>query len=202
MCLISVLVKTGNNKTELLIWLKEFKKFIMFLIISSSNLTRMSQLELYIGIHEKIIGPLTASICFLKDILSTTKICKEKIEKTLHSIFLFCFIITKYEHQYIIKHKSGIKFFNLSTKLARNDLKNSAIYTLFNDMLKDKNGNTILPLSCLEKYDVNQYVNIIDLLDTNEWDEALYKNENLKKKLLKDFFTYSNFKNMENTFML
>ena len=77
----------------------------MFLIISSSNLTRMSQLELYIGIHEKIIGPLTASICFLKDILSTTKICKEKIEKTLHSIFLFCFIITKYEHQYIIKHK-------------------------------------------------------------------------------------------------
>ena len=200
MCLISVLVKTGNNKTELLIWLKEFKKFIMFLIISSSNLTRMSQLELYIGIHEKIIGPLTASICFLKDILSKTKICKEKIEKTLHSIFLFCFIITKYEHQYIIKHKSGIKFFNLSTKLARNDLKNSAVYTLFNDMLKDKNGNTILPLSCLEKYDVNQYVNIIDLLDTNEWDEALYKNENLKKKLLKDFFTYSNFKNMENTF--
>ena len=113
MSIISILAKIGNNEQELLYWLKEFKKYILFLIISSTNLTRTNQLELYNNIQSEIIGPLIVSICFLKEIISTTKICKEKIKKSLYSILLFCFLITKYEHQYLAKHKSGIKIFNI-----------------------------------------------------------------------------------------
>ena len=198
MCIISILAKNSNNKIELLFWLKEFKNYILFLIISSSNLTRLNQLELYNMIQDKVIGPIIISICFLKDIMSTAKICQDKIKSTLNSIFLFCFIITKYEHQYIIKHTTGIKFFNLSTKPARNDLKMSAVYLIFNEILKDKNGNTILPLSTLEMLEANKYKDIVNLLDTVEWNEALYNNNYLKTKLLKDFFTFENFYFMEN----
>ena len=199
MCIISILAKNTDNKIELLFWLKEFKQFIMFLIISSSNLTRLNQLELYNMIQDKVIGPIIVSICFLKDMMSTAKICEDKIKSTLYSILIFCFIITKYEHQYIINHTTGIKFFNLSTKPNRNDLKMSAVYLLFNDILKDRNGNTILPLPSLLKYEANKYKNIIDLLDTNEWNEALYNNNNLKNKLLNDFFTFNVYQYMENT---
>ena len=196
-CIISILAKIGNNENELRYWLKELKKFILFLIISSTNLTRINQLEKYNNIQNKIIGPLIVSICFLKDASNVSKICKEKIKSSLHSILLFCFLITKYQHQYIIKHKSGIKFFNLSTKPARNDLKMCGVYLLFNEILKDKSGNILLPLSLFEKLNVNQYINIVNLLDNKEWEEALYNNQNLKNKLINDFFTFSNFKEMK-----
>ena len=197
MSIISILAKIGNNEKELRYWLKEFKKFILFLIIASTNLTRANQLEIYNNIQNKVIGPIIISICFLKDTFVMSKICKDKIKKTLHSILLFCFLITKYEHQYIIKHKSGIKFFNLSTKPARNDLKASAIYLIFNEMLKDRTGNILLPLTLFEKLEVNQYINIVNLLDNREWDEGLYTNPNLKNKLLTEFFTFNCFKEMK-----
>ena len=199
MSIIAILAKIGNNERELRNWLKEFKKFILFLIIASTNLTRMNQLDIYNNIQNKVIGPIVASICFLKDTHSTSKICKEKIKSSLHSILLFCFLITKYQHQYIVKHKSGIKFFNLSSKPARNDLKMSAVYIIFNDIIKDKSGNTLLPLPYLDKLNVSQYINIVNLLDTKDWDEALYNNQNLKTKLLSEFFTFSSFKEMKET---
>ena len=198
MCIISVLSKKTNKEKELLYWLKEYKKFIKYLIISSSNLTRINQLEFYNYIQDKCIGPIITSICFLKHISKTSLICKEKIVKTLHSILLFCFIITKYQYKYIIKHKSGIKIFNIYTKPARNDLKLSAVFLLFSDMLKDKTGNSVIPLSKLDQLSVNQYVNIINLLDNEIWNEALYNNQNLKNKLSKEFFTFVNFQNVKN----
>ena len=197
MSIISILAKIGNNAKEFLYWIKEFKKFILFLIISSTNLTRTNQLETYNNIQMEIIRPLIVSICFLKDIISSTKICKDKIKNSLHSILLFCFLITKYQHQYIIKHKSGIKIFNISKKQARNDLKMSGVYIIFNEILKDKSGNILLPLSLFDKLNMNQYINIVNLLDTKEWEEALYQNQNLKTKLLKDFFTFNSFKELQ-----
>ena len=197
MCIVSVLAKIGNNENELRFWVKELKKFILFLIISSTNLIRTNQLEIYNNIQNKVIGPIIVSICFLKHTYMTSKICKDKIKNSLHSILLFCFLITKYQHQYIIKHKSGIKFFNISTKPARNDLKMSSVYLLFNEILKDKGGNILLPLSLFEKLNVNQYINIVSLLDNKEWDEALYNNQNLKNRLLSDFFTFAIFKDMK-----
>ena len=201
MSIISILVKIGNNEKELRYWLKELKKYILFLIISSTNLTRNNQLEIYNNIQSKVIGPIIASICFLKDMTSTSKFCKDKIKNTLHSILLFCFLITKYEHQYIIKHKSGIKIFNIMKKKARNDLKMSAVYIIFNDTIKDKTGNTLLPLTLFEKLNMNQYINIVNLLDTKEWEEALYNNQTIKSKILNDLFTFDSFKDLKDTSM-
>ena len=195
MNIISILWKKGNDE-EFKYWLKEFKKLIIFLIISSSNLIRTNQLELYNNIQAKIIGPLLVSICFLKDLLSINSKYSKKIKSSLHSILLFCFIITKYEHQYIIKHTSGIKKFNLSSKPNRNDLKMSAVYLIFNELLKDQSGNILLPLSIFENLNVNQYVKIVEFLDKKEWDEALFQNQNIKNKLLNEFFTFKNYKNM------
>ena len=198
MSIISVLSKKSNNEKELLYWLKEYKKFIKYLIVSATNLTRGNQLEFYNYIQDKCIGPIITSICFLKDISKTSLICKEKITKTLHSILLFCLIITKYQYKYIIKHKSGIKIFNISPKPARNDLKLSAVFLLFSDILKDKTGNSVVPLQKLDQLSVNQYVNIVSLLDNPEWNEALFNNQNLKNKLIKEFFTFVNFQNAKN----
>ena len=199
MSIISVLSKKGNNEEEMLYWLKEYKKFMMFVIISSSNLTRVNQLDFYNYVQSKCIGTLISSICFLKDILTNTsfssKNVKEKIRKTFHSILLFYFIITKYQYKYIIKHKSGIKFFNISTKPARNDLKLSAIFLIFTEVIKDKTGNSILPLSKLDNLSISQFIGIIDLLDKPEWNEALFNNQNIKNKIMKEFFTFNCFKN-------
>ena len=197
MSIITVLAKKGTNDKQLNYWIKEYKKFIRFIIISSTNLTRINQQDLYNNIQEKCIGVIITSICFLKDLLNTSRICKEKIQKSLYSILLYCFIITKYQYKYINKHKSGLKFFNIAAKPARNDLKLSAIFLLFSDIIKDKNGNVILTLEKLEQLSVNQYVNIINLLDKQEWDEALFNNQNLKDKILNKFFTFVNFQNTE-----
>ena len=198
MSIIAILAKKGNNDKDLLYWLKEFRKFMRFLIISSTNLTRINQLDFYNYIQDKCIGPLIASICFLKDVLNTTKSspkCKEKIKKALHIILLFCFIITRYQYKYIIKHKTGLKMFNISTKPARNDLKLSAVFLIFSDLIKDKTGNSILPLNKLDDLSVSQYFGIEELLDKPEWNEALFNNQNIKNKLVKEFFTFFNFKN-------
>ena len=198
MCIITILSKKKNSEKELLYWLKEFKKFIRFIIVSSTNLTRVNQLEFYNYIQDKCIAPIITAICFLKDLSNTSLICKDKIQKNLHSLLLFCFLITKYQYKYIIKHKSGIKIFNISTKPARNDLKLSAVFLLFTEYIKDKTGNSILSLAKLDQYSLNQYVNITNLLDNSEWNEYFFMNQNIKNKLINEFFTFINFQNEKN----
>ena len=197
MCIISVLAKKGNNKKELLYWLKELKKFTRFIIIASTNLTRVNQADYYNIIQEKCKCPIIATICFLKDIANTSSIGKDKIKKTLHSILLFGFIITRYQYNYTINHKSGFKILKISTKPARNDLKLCAIFLIFTELLKDKTGNSILPLTKLDQFAVSQFVNIVNLLDNDDWDEALFSNQNIKKKLINEFFTFINFKTVK-----
>ena len=179
----------SNNEKEFLYWLKEYKHYILFLIIASANLTRMNQLEFYNSIQEKCIGPILTSICFLRDLSNTSTIFKDKILKTFKTIFTFCLIITKYQYKYSVKHSSGIKKFNLSTKPARNDLKECCVFIIFNDLIKDKKGTSIISLKRLEEAEHNKYVNIEKILDGNEFNESLYENENIKKKLNENFFT-------------
>ena len=195
MSIVSILSKKSNCEKEFLRWLKEYKKFIKYLIIASTNLTRVNQLESYIHLEDKCIGPLITSICFLKDILRTSVICSNKIEKTLHSILRFFFMITRYQYKYIIRHKTGIKFFNINPKPARNDLKLCAVFLIFTEYTKDKTGNSIIPLSKLDQLESNSYENIIGLLNSEEWNETFFSNETIKGKLIKEFFTFINFQN-------
>ena len=197
MCIIAILAKKGTNDKELKHWLKELKKFTRYIIIASTNLTRVNQSDFYNSIQEKCICPIIATVCFLKDIANTSLICNDKIKKYLHSLLLFCFIITRYQYNYTIKHKAGIKFLKIAYKPARNDVKLCATFLIFSELLKDKTGNSIIPLQKLDQLSFSQYVNIINLLDNDDWDEALFSNQNIKEKLINEFFTFINFKKMK-----
>jgi len=194
MCIIN----SCEIESEFLHWLKEFKKFIKFLIIASSNLIRTNQLELYNQIQEKCVNVLISGICFLKDLYEMTNMCKEKVEKTLMSILSFCFLIVNYQYDYIFKHK-GLKSIKLTGKPSRNDLISCAIFVLFADLIKDQTGQPLLTQKKLESLKLNQYIGAIKLLDTQEWIDGFLENQNLRQRLCNTFFAINNYKKIVDT---
>ena len=188
MCVINSSETEGN----FLYWLKELKKFIRFIIIASSNLTRANQLEKYNKLQEKCWITLAPCICFIKDLFDTSRKCKEKIQSTLHSLLLFCCIIVKYQYDYILKHK-GIKNIKIN-KLSRNDLVQSAIFYLFTEIIKDKTGTPLLNEKNLNSLSLNQYYALLGALDNQEWKDALFENVHLRERLYIDFFGINNYK--------
>ena len=189
MCVIN----SSETETNFLYWLKELKKFIRFIIIASSNLTRTNQLELYNKLQEKCWIALAACLCFLKDILDNPRFCKEKIQSTLHSIMLFCCLIVKYQYEYILKHK-GIKNIKIIGKYSRNDLVQCAIFILFTELIKDKTGVPLLNEKTLASLALNQFYAIIGLLDNKEWQDCFFENKHLRERLYIDFFGINNYK--------
>ena len=189
MCVIN----SSETETNFLYWLKELKKFIRFIIIASSNLTRTNQLELYNKLQEKCWIALAACLCFLKDILDNPRFCKEKIQSTLHSIMLFCCLIVKYQYEYILKHK-GIKNIKIIGKYSRNDLVQCAIFILFTELIKDKTGVPLLNEKTLASLSLNQFYAIIGLLDNKEWQDCFFENKHLRERLYIDFFGINNYK--------
>ena len=81
-CIIKKLQKVEEEK-DFKYWLKEFKCFIRFLIIASSNLTKINQNELYNAIQKKCLEVISGGLCFLFNILYEDTICKPIIEKYL-----------------------------------------------------------------------------------------------------------------------
>ena len=53
-----------RNEAEYNFWLKEYKYFIIFIIIASCNLIRENQMETYNIIQNKCIGPIITSFLF------------------------------------------------------------------------------------------------------------------------------------------
>ena len=189
MGIISMYSQT-NNEAQFKYWLKEYKNFIRFVILASSNITRANQLDYYNKIQEKCICPILIYICYMKDLMNNCPLCKDKIKKNLQSIIILCFMITKYQYKYTIDHKKGIKFFKIVKNLARNDLISSAVFLIFSEVIKDKNGNSLLPLDKLEQLSLSQYVSSIDYLDKNEFNDSLYYNANIIKRMNETFFTF------------
>ena len=194
-CIISKLRNIDEDK-DFRYWLKEFKNFIRFCIIASSNLTKINQLELYTSIEEKCLEVISAGLCFLSNLLFSISICKEKIEKTLDSLLLLCLKLVKYQFNYKLKH-SGI--FYIASKPARNDLQECAVCRLFNDYIKDKMGNPIMSLNKLENMPLenNNFASAIsNLLIKPEFISGFWENENLKTKLNNSFYSLNSYKNL------
>ena len=189
MCVIN----SSETETNFRYWLKELKKFIRFIIIASSNLTRTNQLDLYNKLQEKCWITLATCLCFLKNLLDNPRLCKEKIQSTLQSIMLFCCLIVKYQYEYTTKHKVIINI-KLLGKYSRNDLIQSAVYILFTEIIKDKTGSPLLNEKVLSSLAINQYYAIIGLLDNKEWNECFFENKHLKERLYIDFFGMNNYK--------
>ena len=187
-----------RNETDYNYWLKEYKNFIIFIIISTCNLIRENYMESYNNIQDKCIGPIVTSILFLNYLSKNVEIYKEKAIKALNNIILFSFILLEYEYYYVTKHKSGVKLLSFSSKPLKNDLRMSAIYLLFTEYIKDKNDNIIFNLQNLEEIkDNNNYLEYYKLLDNNDFKESLYNNKNLTE-IINNFFTLSSYKKIIN----
>ena len=186
-------IKASETETNLIYWLKEFKKFLKFIIIASSNLTRTNQLDLYNKLQEKCWITLAASLCFLKDLYNNSRMCKEKIQTILYNILLFCCIIIKYQYEYILKHK-GLKNIKIIGKYSRNDLIQCAIFFFFTEIVKDKSGVPLLNEKTINSLAMNQFYSLLNSLDNKEWKEGLFENIHLKERLYIDFFGINNYK--------
>ena len=194
--LMSMLSMINNfqDQEDFLRWIKDFKYFIIFLIISSSNLTRLDKEELYNDLQNKCLDAILASICFLKNLSNSPKcLCKEKIIKILKSLLIFCLIIVNYQIGYNAKHKIdklGKKLF--TKKKSRNDLTKCSVFILFNEYIKDKNGVPLLSKKADLK-DINYDDMADNILKNDDWKNALFMNENLKKKLFQKFYSINGY---------
>ena len=90
-----------RNEAEYNYWIKEYKNFIIFIIIATCNLIRENQMELYNNIQSKCIGPIITSIIFFHYLSKNMEIYVEKAIKALNNILLFSFILLEYEYNYI-----------------------------------------------------------------------------------------------------
>ena len=187
-------LKNGKNENDFLYWLKDLKCFIRFIIIASCNLTKSIKSELYKEIQEKCFEPIVAGLCFMQNLLLTSRICKAKIEKGLNSLFLLCFKLIKCQFNYENRHK---KIFKL-IKQGSNDLSNSALIQLFNEFVKDKSGNVLMSLSKLESMPLEDNIkclsSIKDLIANKDFISAFFENQNLKKKLYDGFYSLNSYK--------
>ena len=194
MCILFKLNSMAEEK-DFIYWLKEFKSFIRFLIIATSNLTKINQLELYNSIQDKCMEAITASICFLYSLLLKNTICKEKVENNIRILLLFCFKILKYQFDYKIKHNKILK--KISTKPARNNLQDCAVCRLFNEYVKGKSDNQLLDLNQLESMNLDtddSFKSISNLMNSHDFITLLLENQNLKLKISNSFYVLKRYK--------
>ena len=197
MCIITKLKNIDEDK-DFKYWLKEFKNFIRFIIIASSNLTKINQNELYNNIEDKCLEVIAAGLCFLNNLLFSDSICKQKVEKSLDSLLLLCFKLVKYQFNYKLRHN---KLFAFASKPARNDLQDCAVNRLFNDFIKDKTGNPLMSLNKLESLPLessNFSSAINNLMIKQDFVSAFWENETLKSKLNSTIYSLTPYYNLVN----
>ena len=189
---MSILSIANNSKNEedMIYWLKEFKSFLKFIIITSSNLTKINQVEAYTNLQQKCLIIISLGLCFMKNMIDSAIICKEKLEKYFISIMNFCISIVYYQHNYNENHKLGKKVFSFAAKAARNDLSNCAVVSLFTEYVKDNSGNIILSQQNKNIY-LNQKEKILNLINKKEWTEGFFQNQILKSLINEAYFGLS-----------
>ena len=199
--LISILSKLKDleNDKDFKYWLKELKYFMRFLIISTSNLIKINQLELYNTIQDKALESIAIGFCFLHYLCSVNANNRNKIEKYMISLLLLSFKILKYQYYYKVKHK---KVFNFGSKPARNNLEDCAICKLFDTHVKDNNGNPFMNINLLESLELennNYNQKISNLIKNSDFIEAFFENKNLKNFLEKGIYSLSEYKFLVDT---
>ena len=197
MCIISLYINRNDEK-ELLIWLKEFKQLLRFIIVASTNLIMREQIDFYTKIQENALYVISIGICFLRKCLTITTVCKIEIEKILINQIMLCFFIQKFQINYFISHKKN-RIFG-TTKFNRNDLSNCAITTLFDKYILDKKEQIIFNNENLEQIltEKHYYDKIRHLIYTSNSDLeiGLFKNEKIKNLLNEKYFCLYSYKSI------
>ena len=186
------IIQSSEMESDFKYWLKEFKKFIRFVIIASTNLTRANQLDLYNKYQEKCINVIIPCLGFLKELLDSSTKCTEKIENTLDSIYLLCGLIVKHQYDYTHKHK-GLKKIMKTGKPSRNDLIQSGVFLIFSEMLMDNKGEPLLNSNDLESFKNGQYIDFAQLLNNADWKNGFLENEKLRDNINKSFYLLNDY---------
>ena len=189
-------LKDLNDDRDFKYWLKELKYFLKYLIISSTNLIKINQLELYNFIQDKALESIAIGFCFLHYLLSNNKNNSSKIEKYLISLLLLSFKILKYQCNYKSKHK---KVFGFANKPSRNNLEGCAICKLFDLYVIDNSNNPFMNINLLEKLslDNNNYDSKIkNLIRSSDFIDAFFENKILKNYLNKGIYSLSEYKHL------
>ena len=197
MCIISVYINK-KDENELKVWLKEFKKLLFFIIISTTNLIMKDQSEFYKKIQENALYVITIGICFLRKCLLVTEICVNKIQNILVNTIILCLFIHKFEINYFNSHKKK-RIFG-TNKCNRNDLSNSAVSILFSKYIVDKNEQIIFTLEYMEKIltEKHYYDKIRYLLKTpnSDLEIGLFKNKKIISLLNEKYFRLYSYKSI------
>ena len=199
--LVSVLTITMSkqNEEEFIKWMKEFKHFILFLIISSCNMIikekdNKDEFTEYINTQEQILFLIYSCLYFIYQLRIISTICKEKINKIATKIFLFCFIILNYNYNFRLKNKISKKFI-FGYKYNISDLSGTAIFILFDEYIKKEEKNLITPEMIKELIDKNNYKeNINNLLNDKNFEKLFYSNEELPRILYKKYYPFFEYK--------
>ena len=194
--LISILSKLKDcyDDKDFKYWLKELKYFMRFLIIASTNLIKINQLELYNDIQNKSLEAISAGFCFLHSLFFSNIKCKNKIENYMTSLLLLCFKILKYQHNYKLSHKIVLNF---ASKPTRNNLQDSSVCKLFDLYIKDFQSNPYMNINVIDNLalDNNNYATKINqLIKSSDFIEAFFENNNLKNLLNDGLYSLSDYK--------
>ena len=189
-----------ENESDLLKWVKEMKHFVIFLIIASSNIiikikedkqSTENKFSAFINLQEQCLLAIYNCLSFFNLLRTLSSHSKQKVDKTIVSVYTLCFSILKNTFDYRKKHKISKKFC-IGYKYNVNDLSGSAVFVLFNDYIKDKSkekekGDHVLMNidkvnSSLDEKNYSQ--NIIKLLEDSNWGNSFYLNNSILSEIL------------------
>ncbi len=193
MCILEK-IKSSKNERDFLMWVKDLKDFIRFVIIASSNLIK--QIESYKQIQESCFDIIASGIFFMKNLYDTSQIGKSKIMKSIISLFLLCFKLIKWNYNYHSKHSGVIK--KIISRKGTNDIVGSSIIRLFSEYCPDANGNILLTQNKIDSLCLDDNSKCISeitkFIESKEFINAFWENQILKNKLLTGFFSLNSFK--------
>ena len=193
MCILEK-IKTSKNERDFLMWVKDLKDFIRFVIIASSNLIK--QIESYKQIQESCFDIIASGIFFMKNLYDTSQIGKSKIMKSIISLFLLCFKLIKWNYNYHSKHSGVIK--KIISRKGTNDIVGSSIIRLFSEYCPDSNGNILLTQNKIDSLCLDDNSKCISeitkFIESKEFINSFWENQILKNKLLTGFFSLNSFK--------
>ena len=206
--MLSVIISM-RNEGDLLKWLKELKHFIIFLIIASSNLyinekekkepNEIMTFSSYNNIQEQCLYTIYNCLYFLNELRSPSPLGKQKIDKYCVNIFSLCFVILRKVYSFNKRHSLSLKLSIHKNNFE--DLSHTAIFSLFNDYIKDKSkekGDSILiTLDLLNKLldEKNYSENIINFLNDKNWNDS-FNNCKINDVLTTKYFPISEYKNL------
>ena len=180
------IVKHFDDESQFILWLDKYKNLLRFTALSSINLNKnKNDTDMFDIIQNSFLEVISSGLCFLCNLYETCPLFTEQIKRVINNIFLLCFSILKiYFNKKLFSNVPEIYSYP------------NAVVTLFNEYIKDKNKSPLINSSKLDKKYLNPSYKIYDLINENEFMEAVFLNENLKNKLYQNFYSISLYKSL------